>query len=164
MNAGGEPTEWNATNLKAWADANGERPIDRFELKAKTLPDGIHEGTAKHPFPVEDREAYLELVKEHGSIGKLSHSGQIGRIRLDAIHGIQHTVNRERLTQHMKDPALIPKGTRSSGSGALIDLPIIVKKNGKYFCHDGHHRLCAAHLRHDPDARVRLVDLDAPIT
>lgn len=154
--------ELTPTSLKAWAALASDRPVDRNELKARMLLDGDHEGTARHPFPVEDRKAYLELIKPHGSIGRLTHTrGQVGRIRLDAIRGIQRTVNRERLTQHMKDPALVPKGARAPGHGGLIDLPIIVKKGGTFWLHDGHHRATAAYLRGDKDLRVRLVDLDA---
>lgn len=148
-------------DLMTWARAHARGlPQDRAEVRAQALEPGLYEGTAKHPFPVADREKYLESVRAKG-IARLSLRAPVGRIRLDAIKGIQGTVNRERLGQHLKDPRLIPDGTRAPGHGALIDLPIVVKLGGEYFLHDGHHRLTAAHLRGEVDARVRLVDLDA---
>ena len=161
MNDGsGEGEGGGAGALMTWAKAHQTGfPTDRASVRARTLDDGQFEGTAKHPFPVTDREAYLSAVKEAG-IARLSRKAPVGRVRLDAIKGIQGTVNRERLNQHLRDPRLIPDGARGSGNGALIDLPIVVKLGGEYYVHDGHHRLTAAHLRGEVDARVRLVDLD----
>lgn len=148
-------------DLMTWARAHARGlPADRAEVRARTLMDGQYEGTAQHPFPVADRQKYLDAVKTMG-IAKLSHKAPIGRIQLSAIKGIQGTVNRERLNQHLKNPRLIPDGARASGHGALIDLPVVVKIGGQFVIHDGHHRLTAAHLRGEQDARVRLIDLDA---
>jgi len=147
-------------DLMVWAKAHaGGLPADRAEVRARALESGTYEGTAKHPFPVADRAEYLAAVRAEG-IARRSLKAPVGRILLSAIKGIQATVNRERLTQHLKDPRLIPDGTRAPGHGALIDLPIVVKRGGEYYLHDGHHRLTAAHLRGEVDARVRLVDLD----
>lgn len=150
-----------AADLMTWARAHAAGlPSDRAGVRARTLENGAHEGTAKHPFPVADREQYLQMVRPTG-IAALSHKATIGRIRLDGIKGIQGSVNRERLNQHLANPNLIPEGTRAPGHGMLIDLPVIVKLGNEYYVHDGHHRLTAAHLRGEQDARVRLVDLDA---
>lgn len=154
-NAGG------TNDLMIWARAHSRGlPQDRAEVRARTLENGDYEGTAKHPFPVADRVTYLAAVKSAG-VARLSLRAPIGRIQLSAIKGIQGTVNRERLNQHLKDPRLIPDGARAPGHGAAIDLPIVVKLGGEYYVHDGHHRLTASHLRGELDARVRLVDLDA---
>lgn len=148
-------------DLMVWAKAHaGGLPADRAEVRARALESGTYEGTAKHPFPVADRAEYLAAVRAEG-IARRSLKAPVGRILLSAIKGIQETVNRERLTQHLKNPRLIPDGARAPGHGALIDLPIVVKRGGEIFIHDGHHRLCASYLRGDTSARVRYIDLDA---
>ena len=148
-------------DLMLWAKAHARGlPADRAEVRARTLEPGPYDGTAKHPFPVADRETYLAAVKAKG-VARLSLKAPVGRIQLSAIKGIQGTINQERLSQHLKDPRLVPDGARAPGHGALVDLPIVVKLGGEYFVHDGHYRLTAAHLRGEQDARVRLVDLDA---
>ena len=156
---GGEGS--GAGGLMTWAKAHATGfPTDRVSVRARALEDGQYEGTAKHPFPVADRAAYLAAVKSAG-IARLSQKAPIGRVRLDAIKGIQGTINRERLNQHLQDPRLIPDGTRGSGNGALIDLPIVVKLGGEVYIHDGTHRATAAYLRGDTDLRCRYIDLDA---
>lgn len=150
----------SADGLKAWAKATGERPAERHANRVASLPDGERVGTAKHPFPVADREVYLAQTRGKG-IAELSHKAPVGRVRLDALQGIQRTINRERLVMHLNDPRLVPTGARAaSGSGMASDLPVVVKLNGKHYVHDGHHRLAAAHLRGESNARVRLIDLD----
>jgi len=153
----------DVSGLMTWARSQASGlPQDRAQVRAMGLAPGSYEGTVQHPFPVADREAYLKAVRPMG-IAKRSMNAPIGRIRLDALKGIQKTVNSERLGQHLQNPMMVETGSRASGSGALVDLPIIVKIGGEYYVHDGHHRLTASHLRGEQDARVRLVDLDPEV-
>ena len=145
--------------MKAWARNRMEAPKDMVYSRAGTLEDGAHEGTAKHPFPVTDRQAYLDAVRGKG-IAALTHKAPVGTVRLDKLNGIQQTINRERLGQHLANPRLIGDGTRAPGHGGLIDLPVVVRLGGKLIIHDGHHRLSAAQLRGDQTARCRFIDLD----
>jgi ParB-like nuclease domain len=157
---GGNSGASSAAGLVTWARAHAQgTPKDRTAVRATALEDGPFEGTAKHPFQVADRTVYLAAVRGKG-IASRTHNAPMGTIQLDQLHGIQKTVNRERLGQHMSNPRLIPNGARGAGHGGLIDLPVVVKVNGTYHVHDGHHRLVAAHLRGEQVARCRLIDLD----
>jgi len=148
-----------ASDMKLWARQQLEAPRDRVHSRAMTLENGPNEGTAKHPFPVTDRQAYLDAVRGKG-IAALTHKAPVGQVRLDKLNGIQQTVNRERLEQHLNNARMIPDGARGSGHGGLVDLPVIVRLGGQLIIHDGHHRLTAAKLRGDQTARVRYIDLD----
>ena len=147
--------------LLAWARMHAKGlPSERAEVKALALEDGAYEGTAKQPFPMAERAVYLAAIRGKG-VADRTHTAPVGRIRLDALKGIQLTVNRERLAQHMRDPELVPAGQRAPGHGMRVDLPVVVRVGGHYCIHDGHHRLSAARLRGETSARVRFIDLDA---
>ena len=132
--------------------------------KAARLPPGTSAGTSQLPFQVIDREEYLASIKEHGSIAKRTHGAPTALVNLADLHAIQSSVNNERLGAHLEQPAgLVAPGARAAGHGGLVDKPVVVKKNGALFIHDGHHRLTAAHLRGQETAKVRLVDLDGDV-
>lgn len=143
-------------DLQAWA-ASSFAPA---EERARTLPPGEVEGTARHPFQPSDRAEYIAMIQGAG-IASRSHSAPIALVNLSDLVGIQSSVNRERLGMHIADPNLYAPGARASGHGALIDRPLVVKVGGRFWIHDGHHRLTAMHLRGQATAKVRLIDLDA---
>lgn len=147
--SGGQP------GLRAWA-ANEFAPAAE---RARSMEPGSNEGTVRHPFPVVDRAEYLSRAKGAG-IAALTHAAPIALVNLSDVHGIQESVNAERLRMHIDDPGIYAEGQRAAGHGALVDRPIVVKVGGKLIVHDGHHRLTAAHLRGQTTAKVRLVDLD----
>ena len=142
--------------VKDWA-ANEFAPP---EQRAQYLKSGAIDGTAEHAFPVADREQYLAAIKGINVAAKTLHA-PIAKVRLDQLVGIQGTINRERLGQHLANPKMNPEGTRAPGHGMLIDRPVVVKVGGTFYIHDGHHRLTAQALRGLDTAKVRLVDLDA---
>lgn len=142
--------------VKEWA-ANEFAPP---EQRAQYLRPGAVDGTAEHSFPVADRSTYLQAIEGH-NIAQKSHAAPIAKVSLDQLVGIQGTINRERLGQHLANPKMNVEGTRASGHGMLIDRPVVVKVGGTFYIHDGHHRLTAQALRGLPTAKVRLIDLDA---
>jgi hypothetical protein len=152
---GGTPPAPGGAAMHRWA-SDVQRPGG-----ADVLPNGGPDGTVRHPFTQVQRAEYLALVKEHGSIAKRTHDAPIALVNLHDLHAIQDSVNRERLSQHMSDPKMVPEGSRAAGHGGLVDRPVVVRKGGKMFIHDGHHRLTAALLRGQSTAKVRFVDLDS---
>lgn len=150
------PKPGHASDLKTWA---GQMSKDPVAAKMKALVPGTSEGTAKVPFPIVGRETYLSKIKGSGIFKRAEDAPKV-RVPLDKLTGIQQTVNTERLSKYVDDPKSVKSGTRAPGHGGLIDLPVVVKKDNKLFIHDGHHRLTAAKLRGEPDARVRFVNLD----
>lgn len=142
---------------KEWAKPTEEmNPMER----AQRLHPGHAPGTSKVPFPVTDREAYLAMTKAAGSIAQKTHGAPIALVNLRDLNAIQTTVNDERLVQHLDRPDMVAPGTRGAGHGGLVDKPVVVRKDGVLYIHDGHHRLTAATLRGQDTAKVRLVDLD----
>lgn len=146
----------SGAGLKTWASAHASDPIG---TRLKMLTPSQAPGTVQHPFPVESRESYLEAIKGAGVFKRAETAPQV-RLPLKGLRAIQGSINMERVMQHAQDPTYVKPGARAPGHGGLVDLPIVVKKNGQLYIHDGHHRLTAAALRGQVDARVRLVDLD----
>ena len=146
------------TTLKQWAGS--ESSSDAAERRIAAMLPGESAGTVKVPFPVMDRKAYLTLVRGAG-VSQATHKAPLAKIPLKGLTAIQKTVNRERLQAHLRDPNLIPKGTLGSGHGGLIDLPVVVRKGGESYIHDGHHRATAAFARGDEYIVARLVDLES---
>src|SRR5574337_130027 len=132
-----------APDLKQWAGNEFSPAHDKIAY----MPPGHKQGTVKHPFPAVDHDEYLNYIKEDGSIAKRTLTAPIANVRLDQLTGIQGSVNPERLAQHLENPRMYPAGTRATGHGGLIDRPVVVKKGGQMFIHDGHHRLTAQSLR-----------------
>lgn len=147
-------------DIRLWAKHRAGNTEATALDKARQLPNGHSPGTAKMPFPVADRDAYLKSIKGSG-IAARTLDAPIVPVPLDKIWATQRTVNRERLDEHIRDPGMIKKGTRSANSGARIDAPIIVKKDGKLFCHDGHHRSTACWLKGQTSIMARLINLDS---
>lgn len=146
----------SSSSILTWAKANSG---DRAATRARILPPGQHEGTLRHPFPVVDRERYLASIKGMG-IPKRAETAPKESVQLSDLRGIQRTVNAEKLSRYMGNPDLVKQGARASGSGMPIDLPVVVKKDGQTYLHDGHHRATAAYLRGAKSIRARVVDLD----
>lgn len=143
--------------LKLWAGKQGESAQETNRHLAQSVVSD--DGTMKHPFQVTDREAFLAQL-EGKNLASRTHSAPVVSIPMSELHASQKRVNRERLSGYVSGQIKRSNGQKASGSGALIDLPIVVKVGGKYTCRDGHHRLTAAWLRGEREARVRLVDLD----
>lgn len=145
--------------LTEWAKRNAGSYDERLVAKVALLAPGSSLGTVRHPFKIIPREEYLTKVRGRG-IYRLAEKAPTVDVPLDELHGIQRSINTERLMAHLRDPGMVAKGQRAPGHGGLVDKPLVVKVDGKLFIHDGHHRLSAAKLRGVDTAKVRLVDLD----
>ena len=150
------PSTGPGAGLKTWASAHATDPVG---TRLKLLTPSLTPGTVQHPFPVESRESYLASIKGAG-VFKRAESAPVVRVPLKGLIGVQSTINMERVMQHASDPSKVAPGTRGAHHG-LVDHVVLVKKNGKLFIHDGHHRATAAALRGQMDIKARLVDLDA---
>lgn len=150
--------EKKPSGARAWAQKNSGTEEDRYELRKGMLLPGMGEGTFRVPFKTVDHAAYSNEVKGKG-IPKRALDAPIAVVPVGQLNAIQRTINAERLQQHATGSATM--SPRAPGSGLPRDLPVVVKIRGQLYIHDGHHRLTAAVLKGAPDARVRLVDLDA---
>lgn len=148
----------SVSGLLDWAHAS-ETAEKRASWRLKSLLKGERDGTVRHPFPVTNREDYIAQIKGRG-IPKRVDEAPIKSVPLSELHGIQKTVNVERLSQHLEDENLVPEGQRSPHAGMLVDLPVVVKLGGKDYLHDGHHRATAAWVRGERAIGARVVDLD----
>jgi ParB-like nuclease domain len=157
---GGAEQHHSPAGVKAWAQHDLAPPEHRLQY----LPNyGGIDGKAKVMWPSVDKAQYEAMLAPHGSIAARTHNAPVAKVRLDQLQAIQHSVNVERLGQHLADPHIYKEGQKGSGHGGLVDLPVVVQKNGQLYIHDGHHRLMAQHLRGLPTAKVRLVNLDAEV-
>lgn len=148
--------ESDAAKLRTWAGAKSSASPDD---PATRLRPGDRPGTLRHPFRVIDRGEYLGMIKGAG-IFKRAEDAPIEDVPLAKLHGVQKTVNAQRLDEHVSNPGLVPKGTRGAGHGGLTDLPTVVRVNGVDAIHDGHTRASAAFLRGQKSIKARVVDLD----
>lgn len=153
---GQPPVGGGAEALLAWA-SQGTTPT---EERLRELEPGDRFGTAKHPFRMVERDAYLSEIRGAG-VARRSVTAPIALVKLTDLVAIQGTINPERVGHHLEDPRLYQPGARAPGHGLLVDRPVVVRKGGVLYIHDGHHRLTAAHLRGATTAKVRFVDLDA---
>jgi hypothetical protein len=141
--------------LRAWAGAKSSSDIADPTTR---LRPGEKPGTLRHPFRVIDRADYLAQIKGAG-IFKRAETAPIEDVQLARLHGVQKTVNAQRLEEHVANPGLTPKGTRGE-HGGKVDMPTVVRVNGVDAIHDGHHRASSAFLRGQKSMKARVVDLD----
>jgi len=148
----------DTSNVLKWAKANETRDA-RSGWRLRSLLKGERDGTVRHPFRLIGHDDYMTKIKGRG-IPKRVEDAPIDTVDLDALTGIQKSVNVARLSQHLEDENLIPDGQRSTGAGMLVDLPVVVKFGGRHYLHDGHHRATAAWVRGERAIGARVVDLD----
>lgn len=146
----------DANALRTWA---GAKSSSALEDPATKLRPGDKPGTLRHPFRTIDREEYLRQIQGSG-VFKRSETAPIEDVKLAGLHSPQRTINAERLSAHLADPALVPSGARGAGHGGIIDLPTVVRLGGRDTLHDGNHRASAAFLRGQKSIKARVVDLD----
>jgi hypothetical protein len=148
--------------LKRWAVTFAD-PEERASARMKALPPGLAEGTYVVPFKRGSRSEYLAKIKGAG-VYKRADKLEPTPVKLSELTAIQRTVNAERLKQHLDNPGLIPRGKRAAGHGGVIDAPLVIRKDGQMWLHDGNHRATAAMLRGEDSINARVVDLDTEPT
>lgn len=145
--------------LGAWASSKTDpraRALSRLgELRASNR----HKGAVEHLMPLTDREQYLASLPS--DLNERIEEAPIVSVPLARLQAIQHTVQPARVAAHVEDPGLVGTGARDSRHGGLVDYPIVVKKGGALYLHDGHHRATASFLEGCEEMDARLVDLDA---
>ncbi len=82
-------------------------------------------------------------------------------VPLEGLVATQPNVNLRDVAAYLENPNLKEERGYYGKSGALVDLPLVVRWDGTDYIHDGHHRLTAARLSGENEATVRMLDLDA---
>ena len=156
----GEDVEPGLAGLKLWAQRNDD-PGKRPAAKLEAMVPGASPGTLRNAVPqVMSRERYTAAIKGAGIPARAAKT-KPERVPISQLGAFQSSVNAERLASYVDDPTQIPKGKRAVHSGQPVDVPVVVRLDGKLLVHDGNHRVSAAILRGDRDIMVRVVDLDA---
>lgn len=144
--------------MSAWAMRHGGDVQEALKKMGKMPLSQTGHGLAV-PFPYVDKNTQYRAHVPPQVVEHAIANAPIGRVRLDEIHAIQHSVKPQVLTQYIEQPDAIPAGT-TGPHGGPIDLPIVVRWRGRLLLHDGHHRATAAHLRGEKEIAARCVDMD----
>lgn len=107
-------------------------------LRVETWPDGTRITWLESPFPYERKPQFPSRVFSERAARQTV-------VPLSALIGTQREVT--------------DIGVVMYAAGATNDLPMVYRDARGLFIADGHHRLTAAFLRGETEARVRLVDL-----
>lgn len=88
-------------------------------------------------------------------------AGKVVRVPLHSLSATQPDVDPEDVKRHVVDPQLAVRNPRKARRGeGDTSMPVVLKKGGKLYVADGHHRLAARKLQGKKHARVRLHDFD----
>jgi uncharacterized ParB-like nuclease family protein len=118
-------------------------------------------GTVQNPLPrVMTRSQYVSAIRGTG-IPRRVNKTKPTTVPLDQLSAFQGTVNAERVAQYAHDPGMVPEGKRAVHTGQLVDLPVVVRLEGRSIVHDGNHRVAAAKMRGEKTIRARVIDLDS---
>ncbi len=140
--------------MKRWAEV----AHDRAAMAMRRLePAGA--GRLAMPLPHITNEEYRGIIRGAGIVRRVD-SAPIEDVPIASITSIQGSLNAERLAEYVGGKKVRP-GQRKPSSGMLCDRPIIVRKGGVSYSHDGNHRIVAAMLDGEKTIRARVVDLDA---
>lgn len=137
-----------------------ESPVSPEEAEAR-LAAMTQRGMIDSPFgtPMDEDSAHLarpDIVRQiHAGI----EDAPIQQVTLDRLFSDRTTIEADSVRPFIRDPHLVRVGQRSA-TGALEDLPVIVRHQGMLFVYDGDHRLAADKLRGLRRTVARVVDLD----
>lgn len=146
--------------LGKWVDS-GERaqrsPEAAIELlHSRPAPGGL----VQVPLRYVPREGYQQAIGNQEINDRIDRA-PIQDVPLDSLVAIQHTVNRARVEEYIRNPKLVRKGTKHDDHGGIVDKPIVVRCKGTNYLFDGHHRVSAAKFSAARTVKARMVDLDA---
>jgi hypothetical protein len=139
-----------------WAGRKAD--MHRALLELHKLPDSPTGKGAQVPFPYVDRKTY-EKSLDNKQLNEAIRRAPVKTISLEGLSSIQHSVNRDRVAQYLRDPHMVPAGMQNSKSHTPIDYPVVVQTGKGEILHDGNHRLTAEWCKGKRRAEVRLVDL-----
>jgi hypothetical protein len=147
LESGERPTSTLARWAEESADPNVALAIERLRGLAKGKS-----GHVRHPFPVEERPAYKDVVGYEQLIHELLSKASSEEVPIASLvsNGQVH-VRPERVAVFVRDPVV------ANDDG----LPIVVRSGGKNVIWNGHHRTTAAHLRGRSTIGARFIDFDA---
>ncbi len=111
------------------------------------------------PFKVGSKKDYKNAHSNH-EINTRIEDAPFKLVKLDNLVAIQGSVHADEVARYIDNPERKEQGERHTKHGGLVDMPIVIRKNGREYIHDGHHRLTAAKLSGDSSSRVRFVDFD----
>lgn len=111
------------------------------------------------PFPYADKHVYKD-AHSNREINRRIHTAPIEHVPLDSLHAIQHSVKYGRVLQYLRGEVGDRKGEVNPKSKTPVDYPIVIRKGGKNYLHDGHHRATTAFLKGRSQVKARVVDLD----
>lgn len=111
-------------------------------IDREVWPDGTEVAWLASPFPFERKPVVP---------ARMLRDFRVGWVDLATLIGTQHRVTRSGVEKYER-----PQGPTRDPA----DLPLVLHANsGKSYIADGHHRLVAAHLRGEPRARARIVEI-----
>lgn len=152
--------------LSRFADKRGagsSRTVAQAVELLRAQPGGAWVGI---PYRFLDRDEIYRQFEEafgrdfHAIINYAIDNAPIRSVPIAQIRSIQHTVNRDRVEQYIRNPKMIRRGQRSSEHGGVIDLPVVVIWKGENILYDGNHRTTADMFRGAKTIEARFVDLD----
>ncbi len=144
-------------SIRAWASAKDSS--SRAKAKLNELPVSSTNHGVAVPFQVGDKSAY----KKHHTNREINEAiakAPLHNLPLDNLIAIHHSVRPDNVGEYIDDPMRVPLGSRDPKHGGIIDLPIVIQKDGQRFIHDGTHRATAAVLKGEKNIAVRFVDFD----
>lgn len=146
------------SKLALWMDkqSRAARTVPQALALLRSMPGGSNIGV---PLRYGNKDDYESTISTRELNAKID-AAPIKSVPVSGLVAIQHTVNADRVAQHLEDFGLHGKGARHSVHGGVIDVPIVVQKNGTKYLHDGHHRTTAEILLGGRRIRARYVDLD----
>jgi len=129
-------------------DVAGALSVLRDRQSVGTNDEVAHGFRVANPAPF-DPKAMMETLQLE--------QAPVRRVPMKHIVATQPTVRREGVRRFLENPAMVMPGQRSL-TGQLVDRPIAVAHEGKFYLADGHHRLAAQRLLGMQDALIRVVD------
>ena len=146
--------------LGKWVD-EGERAARSPEMALSLLHAfPAPGGQVAVPLRFVSREGYQKVIGS-AAINQRIDEAPIKDVPVDSLVAIQHTVDRARVEEYIRNPNLVRKGTKHKEHGGVVDRPIVVRCKATNYLFDGTHRTTAAKLLGARIIKARFVDLDA---
>lgn len=108
-------------------------------------------GLAHHGMPLASSAEYGSYV----SFDEVCEA-TVEKVPLAELRAVQGSVSRKGLVGYLLRDGKAEAG-REDASGYPRDLPIVVEERGRYYVHDGHHRVVANRLLGKAEVEARVV-------
>jgi hypothetical protein len=148
--------------LALWMDAKARaaRTVPQALALLNSIPGGPN---IQVPLRYDgELKAKIDAAYPTGILNALIDKAPIRSVPIDSLVTVtQHTVNRDRVAQHLKNFGLVGKGQRHEDHGGIVDVPIVIAFQGQHALWDGNHRTMAETLLGGRRIKARYVDLPA---